>query len=213
MENDTRTEREKMLAGDLYMAYAPDLMAERLACKELVHDYNATRPSEGKKRDDIVRKLFGKFGTNSIIEPPMQVDFGSNIYWGNNSFGNHNLILLDVCSIHVGDYVLIGPDVKFYAATHPIDPQTRLDGLECGGPIHVGNNVWIGGGTILVAGVTIGDNSVIGAGSVVVKDIPANSVAVGNPCKVIKQLEPPTRPPKQIQSITVFKDDDKKADE
>ena len=213
MANDTRTEKEKMLAGDLYNAFVPELIAERLACKELVYDFNNTRPSEGKKRDEIVRKLFGEFGTNSYIEPPMQVDLGSNVYWGNNSYGNHNLILLDICSIHVGDYVLIGPDVKFYAATHPTDPQIRLDGLECGGPIRVGNNVWIGGGSILVAGVTIGDNSVIGAGSVVVKDIPANVVAVGNPCKVIKQLEPPTRPPKQFQAIATFKDGDKKTDE
>ena len=209
MANDTRTEKEKMLAGDLYYAFVPDLIAERLACKELVYDFNNTRPSEAKKRDEIARKIFGQFGTNSMIEPPMQVDLGANVYVGNNTFFNHNLVLLDICSIHVGDYVLVGPDVKFYGATHPIDPQIRLDGLECGGPIRVGNNVWIGGGAILVAGVTIGDNSVIGAGSVVVKDIPANVVAVGNPCKVIKQLEPPTRPPKQHQPMAVFNDDDK----
>jgi maltose O-acetyltransferase len=143
----------------------------------------------------MIRSIFGQFGTNSIIERPLLCDYGFNVYWGNNSFANYNLVLLDLSPIYVGDYVLIGPDVKLYTAIHPTDPQGRLDGLECGKPIRIGNNVWIGGGTTVLPGVTIGDNSVIGAGSVVVKDIPDNVVAVGNPCKVIKQLIPPTGPP------------------
>ena len=204
MANDARTEKEKMSAGELYDAYIPQLMGERDACKELVFDFNITRPSEGKKRDELLRKLFGSFGNNSIIETPLQCDYGYNVYWGNNSLANHNLVILDICPVHVGDYVLIGPDVKFYGGTHPADPQQRLDGQEYGKPIRIGNNVWIGGGAIIVAGVTIGDNSVIGAGSVVVKDIPANVVAVGNPCRVIKPLDPPTRPPKQFQQLTQF---------
>jgi maltose O-acetyltransferase len=204
MTTDTRTEKEKMLAGEMYNAFTPQLIAERAACRELLHDYNLTRPDEAKKRDEMIRTLFAQFGTNSVIETPLRCDYGSNVYWGNNSFGNYNLVLLDTCPIYVGDYVLIGPDVKLYAATHPTDPQERLNGLEYGKPIRIGNNVWLGGGTIVVAGVTIGDNSVIGAGSVVVKDIPANVVAVGNPCKVVKQLKPPTGPPQQIQQLTTF---------
>jgi maltose O-acetyltransferase len=204
MATDTRTEKEKMLVGDLYNAFTPQLLQERSRCKEMVYDFNLTRPSEGKKRDDILRKLFGSFGSNSVIETPLQCDYGSNVYWGKNSFANHNLVILDTCAIHVGDFVLMGPDVKLYSATHPIDPQMRLEGAEYGKPIRIGNNVWIGGGVVVVAGVTIGDNSVIGAGSVVVKDIPANVVAVGNPCRVIKQLDAPTRPPKEFQQLTQF---------
>ncbi|CAF3555215.1 unnamed protein product [Rotaria sp. Silwood1] len=204
MATNTRTEKEKMLASEMYNAFTPELFGERKACRELVYEFNSTRPSEEKKRNEIIRKLFGQFGTNSVIEPPIQCDYGSHIYWGENSFANYNLVLLDTCPIYVGDYVLMGPDVKIYAATHPIDPQERLDGLEYGKPVRIGNNVWIGGGTIIVAGATIGDNSVIGAGSVVVKDIPANVVAVGNPCKVVKQLKAPTRPPKQFQQLTTI---------
>ena len=204
MASDTRTEKEKMLAGDLYDAFTSEILGERARCKEMVYDFNMSRPSEGKKRDDILKALFGAFGSNSFIETPLQCDYGSNVYWGKNSFANHNLVILDTCPIHVGDFVLMGPDVKLYSATHPVDPQKRLDGQEYGKPIRIGNNVWIGGGAIIVAGVTIGDNSVIGAGSVVVKDIPANVVAVGNPCRVIKPLDPPTRPPKQFQKLTPF---------
>ena len=208
MTTDTRTEKEKMLAGELYNAFTPQLLSERLACRELIYTYNSTRPSEAKRRDEIIRKLFGQFGANSIIEPPLQCDYGYNVYWGENSFANYNLVILDTCPIHVGNYVLIGPDVKLYTGTHPTDPQERLDGLEYGKPIRIGNNVWIGGGVIIVAGATIGDNSVIGAGSVVVKDIPANVVAVGNPCKVVKQLQAPTRSPNQFQKLTTFNPED-----
>jgi len=204
MTTDTRTEKEKMIAGEMYNAFIPQLLSERLACRERIYDYNLTRPSESSKRDEIIRKIFGQFGTNSVIEPPLQCDYGYNVYWGDNSFANYNLVLLDTCPIYVGNYVLIGPDVKLYAATHPTDPQERLNGLEYGKPIRIGNNVWIGGGTVVVAGATIGDNSVIGAGSVVVKDIPANVVAVGNPCKVVKQLQAPTRSPTQFQQLTGF---------
>ncbi|CAF4692442.1 unnamed protein product, partial [Rotaria socialis] len=138
------------------------------------------------------------------IETPFKCDYGYNIYWGENSFANFNLIALDTCPIYVGNYVLLGPDVKLYTAAHPTDPQGRLDGVEYGKPIRIGNNVWIGGGAIIVGGATIGDNSVIGAGSVVVKDIPANVVAVGNPCKEIKHLKEPTRAPNQFQQLTMF---------
>ncbi|UJR13879.1 hypothetical protein I4U23_000887 [Adineta vaga] len=176
---------------------------------ELIHDYNLTRPSEEKTRHGILKKLFGSFGSNSIIETPFKCDYGYNIHWGENSFGNYNLVILDTCPVYVGSYVLMGPDVKIYSATHPTDPQERLDGSEYGKPIRIGNNVWIGGSVVIVAGVTIGDNSVIGAGSVVVKDIPANVVAVGNPCKAIKQLHAPTRSPKQFQQLTSYDQENK----
>ena len=201
MSTDQRSEKEKMLSGEMYNAFTPELYSARLRCKELVYDFNTTRPTDTGKRQALLKELLGSFGENSTIEAPIQFDYGSNIYWGSNSFANFNLVILDTCSIHVGDYVLMGPDVKIYAATHPTDPQQRLDGLEYGKSIRIGNNVWIGGGTIIVAGATIGENSVIGAGSVVVKDIPANVVAVGNPCKVIKQLEAPTRPPNDVQLL------------
>ena len=204
MSTDTRTEKEKMLAGEMYNAFTTELLNERANCREFIHDYNTSRPTEARKRDEILQKLLGRFGSNSVIERPFICDYGYNIFWGDNSFANFNLVILDTCEVHVGNNVLIGPDVKMYSATHPTDPQERLDGLEYGKPIRIGNNVWIGGGVVIVAGATIGDNSVIGAGSVVVKDIPANVVAVGNPCKVVKQLEPPTRPPKQVQQITGF---------
>ncbi|UJR14086.1 hypothetical protein I4U23_001082 [Adineta vaga] len=204
MSTDTRSEKEKMLAGELYNAFTPELLNERAICKDFIYEYNSTRPSEEKKRNEMLQKIFGKFGTNSVIERPFQCDYGYNIYWGENSFANYNLVILDICPVYVGDFVLIGPDVKFYGATHPTDPQQRLSAVEYGKSIRIGNNVWIGGGAIIVAGVTIGDNSVIGAGSVVVKDIPANVVAVGNPCKVVKELQPPTRQPTQYPQITGF---------
>ncbi|CAF0913182.1 unnamed protein product [Adineta ricciae] len=209
MASDTRSEKEKMLAGDFYNAFTPELLRERSLCKDFIYEYNNTRPSESEKRTGLLQKMFGKFGSNSMIETPFFCDYGSNIHWGENSFANYNLVVLDICSVHVGDYVLMGPDVKIYGATHPTDPQLRLDGLEYGKPVRIGNNVWIGGSAVIVAGVTIGDNSVIGAGSVVVKDIPANVVAVGNPCKVIKQLEPPTRPSKGYPQLTGFVQEEK----
>ena len=204
MASDTRTEKEKSLAGEMYNAFGPELLGERMACKELIYDFNTSRPTEGKKRAEIMQKMFGQFGANSVIEPPFICDYGSNVYWGENSFANFNLVILDTCTVHVGNYVLMGPDVKILTATHPTDPQARLDGLEYGKPIRIGNNVWLGGSVVVLPGVTIGDNSVIGAGSVVTKDIPENVVAVGNPCKIIKQLQPPTSPPKQFQSLTGF---------
>lgn len=204
MTTDSRTEKEKMLAGEMYNAFSPELLGEREACREFIYEYNGTRPTEAKKRNEILQKFLGRFGTNSVIERPFLCDYGYNIFWGDNSFANFNLVILDTCEVHVGNNVLIGPDVKMYSATHPIDPQERLDGLEYGKQIRIGNNVWIGGGVVIVAGATIGENSVIGAGSVVVKDIPANVVAVGNPCKVVKQLQPPTRIPTQFLQITGF---------
>ncbi len=204
MASDTRTEKEKLMACELYDAFTPELYNERMACRELLYDYNTSRPTEGTKRAEIMQKILGQFGPNSVIEPPFQCDYGYKIYMGENSFANFNLVIIDTCPVYIGNYTLIGPDVKLYSGTHPTDPQTRLNGLEYGKPIRIGNNVWLGGGVVVLPGVTIGDNSVIGAGSVVAKDIPENVVAVGNPCKIIKQLQPPTSPPKQFQSLTGF---------
>ncbi|CAF0834057.1 unnamed protein product [Didymodactylos carnosus] len=191
--DDKRTEKQKMLDGDLYTAFGPELYNERMHCKKLLYEYNLTKPDEQEKRSQIIKQLFGKVGVGPYIEAPFRCDHGYNIEWGNDSVANHNLIILDECKVTIGNNVLIGPDVKISTATHPTDPQIRLDGYEYGKPITIGNNVWIGGGAIINANVTIGDNSVIGSGSVVTKNIPENVVAVGNPCKVIKKLEPPTR--------------------
>ena len=204
MASDTRSEKEKMIAGEMYHAFTEELIAERAAAREAIHEFNSLRPSEESKRLEILKKLLGKFGTNSLIEPGFRCDYGYNIYWGNNSSANYNFVVLDICHVYVGDYVLIGPDVKIYTATHPTDPQERLGEAEYGKPVRIGNNVWIGGGSIIVAGANIGDNSVIGAGSVVVKDIPANVVAVGNPCKVVKQLTPPTGPATNYPQMTGY---------
>lgn len=183
------TEKEKMLAGLIYDAnYDSELIAERLDCKELCRDYNDLRPKEVDARAALLRKLLGKVKGELLIEQPFYCDYGYNISVGENFFANFNLVILDEAPVTFGDNVFIAPNCGFYTAGHPIDAVARNKGLEYARPITVGNNVWIGANVSVLPGVTIGDNCVIGAGSVVVKDIPANSVAVGNPCKVIKSI-------------------------
>lgn len=183
------TEKEKMLAGLIYDAnYDPELIAERLECKELCRDYNDLRPREMAARTALLRKLLGKVKGEVLIEQPFYCDYGYNICVGENFYANFNLVILDEAQVTFGDNVFIAPNCGFYTASHPVDAVERNKGLEYARPITVGNNVWIGANVCVLPGVTIGDNCVIGAGSVVVKDIPANSVAVGNPCKVIKSI-------------------------
>lgn len=182
------TEKEKMLAGKLYLASDPELTSERMRARCLTRLYNATAEDEGKKRQEILSDLLGKIGKTIHIEPPFHCDYGSNIIAGNNLYLNFGCIILDCNTVEFGDNVLIAPRVQFFAATHPVEPNLRLTGKELAHPIRIGHNVWIGGGAIIGPGVSIGDNSVIGSGSNVVKDIPANVVAVGNPCKVIRRL-------------------------
>lgn len=183
------TEKEKMLRGEIYNAnYDTELLAEREACKELCYDYNHTRPTAVAERTELMRRLLGYCGEVFTIEPSVWFDYGYNISIGENFFANHNLVILDGAPVTFGDNVFIAPNCGFYTATHPTDAERRNEGLEIAKPITVGNNVWIGAGVSVLPGVEIGDNCVIGAGSVVVKSIPADSIAVGNPCKVIKNV-------------------------
>lgn len=183
------TEKEKMLSQKLYDAnYDAELIQERLIAKDLCHEYNRLRPSESEKQQSILRKLLGKTRGTFQIVAPFWCDYGYNIELGRNFFANHNLVILDCARVIFGDNVFIGPDCGFHTAGHPIDMERRNQGLEYAYPITVGNNVWIGAGVHVMPGVTIGSNVVIGGGSVVVKDIPDDSVAVGNPCRVIRPI-------------------------
>ena len=184
------TEKEKMLAGMIYDANNDSLLiAERLECKELCHDYNNLRPKDVEERKKIIMELLGSVKGNFLIEQPFLCDYGYNIHIGDNFYSNHNLVILDGAPVRFGDNVFIAPNCGFYTAGHPIDAVERNKGLEYARPITVGNNVWIGANVCVLPGVTIGDDCVTGAGSVVVKDIPSHSVAVGNPCKVIKTIK------------------------
>ncbi len=183
-------EKEKMLSGLLYDAYnAKDLYEERVKCKSLCHEYNNIEPSNIDKRNDLIKKILGKTGKSFLIEQTFLCDYGYNIEIGENFYSNHNLIILDPAKVTFGDNVFIGPNCAFYTPVHPLDYKTRNKGLEYAYPIKVGNNVWFGGNVVVLPGVTIGDNSVIGAGSVVVKDIPPNTLAFGNPCRPIRELK------------------------
>lgn len=183
------TEKEKMLAGMIYDANNDAaLIEERLVCKELCRDYNDLRPREAEAREALLRRILGSAGEGLLIEQPFYCDYGYNIRVGNNFYANFNLVILDEAPVAFGDNVFIAPNCGFYTAGHPIDATERNKGLEYARPITVGDNVWIGAGVSVLPGVSIGDNCVIGAGSVVVKDIPSNSVAVGNPCKVVKTI-------------------------
>ena len=183
------TEKEKMLSQKLYDAnYDAELIQERLIAKDLCHEYNRLRPSESEKQQGILRKLLGKTRGAFQIVAPFWCDYGYNIELGRNFFANHNLVILDCARVIFGDNVFIGPDCGFHTAGHPIDMERRNQGLEYAYPITVGTNVWIGAGVHVMPGVTNGSNVVIGGGSVVVKDIPDDSVAVGNPCRVIRPI-------------------------
>lgn len=184
------TEKEKMVTGELYDAnYNKELAEERLKAKDLCYEYNQLKPSNQEERKKILKTLLGKTKENFLIEQPFICDYGYHIEIGENFYANHNLIILDANQVKFGDNVFIAPNCGFYTAGHPLNAEQRNKGLEYAKPIEVGNNVWIGGNVVVLPGVKIGDNSVIGAGSIVTKDIPANSVAVGNPCKVIKKIE------------------------
>lgn len=181
-------EKAKMLSGQPYKAFGDVLLSERQYAKELIFDFNNLRPTDIEKRNEIIKNLFGKTGNTFFIEPPFRCDYGYNIEIGENFYSNYNLIILDCGKVIIGDNVLIAPNVGIYTAGHPLHYEPRNEGYEYAFPIFIGNNVWIGGNVIINPGVKIGDNSVIGAGSVVTRDIPADVVAVGNPCRVLKQI-------------------------
>lgn len=183
-------EKEKMLAGKLYDAnYDKSLIEDRLKAKDKCYEFNNLKPSEYEKRNNIIKELFGKTGKNFTIEQNFWCDYGYNIYAGENLYINHNCVILDCAKVEFGENVFIAPNCSFYTAGHPLDIETRNKGLEYAKPIKIGNNVWIGGNVIVLPGITIGDNVTIGAGSVVTKNIPSNVVAVGNPCRIIKELK------------------------
>ena len=185
------TEKQKMLAGELYTAYVPELMEGLSRAKRLCEEYNRTSRDEGEKRRAIMHQLLGRHGEHFNIESNVWFDYGCNTEVGENFYCNHDCVFLDCNKITFGDNVFIGPQCGFYAAGHPLDANIRRRELEFAKPITVGSDVWFGGGVKVLPGVTIGSNVVIGAGSVVVRDIPGNSVAVGNPARVIKTLPAP----------------------
>lgn len=184
-----KTEKQKMLSGELYLASDSELVVDRNRARRITRVYNNTTEEETEKRVQILTELFGKVGWNVNIEPPFHCDYGSNIYVGDNFYMNFGCVILDCNKVKIGDNVLCAPYVQIYTAYHPTSPEIRLSGRELAAPIEIGNNVWIGGGAIICPGVTIGDNTTIGAGSVVTKDMPENAIAVGNPCRVIRYLE------------------------
>lgn len=182
------TEKEKMLAGELYDPGDGTLAAERMRAKEQCHRYNQLPPSQTAERERQLRALLGRTHGAFVIEQPFWCDYGSNIEIGAHFYANHGMIVLDGNKVTFGDNVLVGPNCGFYTAGHPLDAQRRNSGLEYAKPITIGDNVWLGGNVCVLPGVTIGDNAVIGAGSVVTHDIPPNVLAAGNPCTVIRQI-------------------------
>ncbi len=183
------TEKEKMISQKLYDARSDrELEAERLECKSLCQEYNHLPIKELEKRSELIKRILGKTGDCVTIEPDFWCDYGYNISVGENFYANHGLIILDAGGVSFGDNVFIAPSCGFHTSGHPIDADRRNQGLEYAYSIKVGNNVWIGAGVQVMPGVTIGDDVVIGGGSIVVKDIPSGSIAVGNPCKVIRKI-------------------------
>ncbi|MBD2035665.1 sugar O-acetyltransferase [Leptolyngbya sp. FACHB-321] len=192
MSDTSKTEKQKMLAGELYLPINDaELVAESQRALRLLRLYNQTTETEGDKRIQTLRALFGAIGEKPQIVPPFHCDYGSHITIGDRFYMNYGGVILDCNKVHIGNDVLCAPYVQIYAAYHPTNPTVRLTGRELAAPIRIGNNVWIGGGAIICPGVTIGDNTTIGAGSVVTKDIPANVVAVGNPCRVLRSVDAP----------------------
>jgi maltose O-acetyltransferase len=181
------TEKEKMLAGELYNPLDPVLDLERQRCRQLCKLFNDSSVEQKEERQRILKELFGQ-ETDAWIEPPFFCDYGSNISLGSKVFFNFNCVILDVMQVVIGNNVFLGPSVQIYTATHPIDPQERNSGLEFAKPVTIGADVWIGGGAIICPGITIGNRCVIGAGSVVTKDVPEDTVVAGNPCRIIRSI-------------------------
>jgi maltose O-acetyltransferase len=180
--------KDRMLAGLPYKAWLDGLSEERMENKKKIYEYNLLRPEEEEKIDQLIRGILGKTGENVHIEQPFHCDYGKNIEVGKFFYANYNCVILDVGKVIIGDYVMFAPNVSIYTAGHPIHPDSRNSGYEYGIPITIGDNVWIGGNVVINPGVTIGNNVVIGAGSIVTKNIPDNVIAVGNPCKVVREI-------------------------
>lgn len=183
------THKQKMHTGELYLPNDPDIVVEQTACLDLLYEYNATRPTEPQRRAELLKQMFAEIGDCCYIEPPLHANFGGrHCHFGKYVYANFNLTMVDDTHIYVGDNTMLAPNVVLATAAHPILPHLRAQGYQYNLPVRIGKNCWLGAGVIVLPGVTIGDNSVIGAGSVVTKDIPANVVAVGNPCKVLRPI-------------------------
>lgn len=181
-----KSEKAKMLAGELYTGADPELAVARDQARALMAEFNRAPTAEAEMA--AMRRLLGRLGENGVIRPPFHCDYGSNIRIGRNAFVNFGCVFLDCAEIEIGDDLQMAPMVQLYTPEHPLDPAIRRSGLEYARPIRIGDNVWIGGGAIILSGVTIGDDCVIGAGSVVKRDLPAGSVAVGNPARIIRNV-------------------------
>lgn len=177
-------------SGELYDPGDPYMLQRQQEGQELQYEYNHTRPSEGKKRQELMKKMFAEIGEDCYVEPPLHANWGGrHVHLGNRVYANFNLTLVDDTDIYIGDCTMIGPNVTIATGSHPLEPHLREQGLQKNHPVRIGKNVWIGAGAVLVPGITVGDGAVIGAGSIVTKDVPAYTVAVGNPCRVIRKLE------------------------
>ncbi|GAA4314320.1 sugar O-acetyltransferase [Pontixanthobacter gangjinensis] len=182
------TEKEKMLAQKPYIASDPELAAERILAQKTCFQINSTSPELTEERNQLLSSLFGSTKNTFYIEPPFHCDYGYNISIGENFYANYNCVILDCAEVIIGDNVMLAPNVSIFTAGHPIDAEKRNQGWEYAIPVSIGNNVWIGGNTVINPGISIGDNTIIGSGSVLTKDIPAGVIAAGNPCKVIRQV-------------------------
>lgn len=180
-----RSEKEKMLAGELYHASCPELQAELAACAAWLARYNAALGASAAVWDGLLRERLGGVGEGALLRPPFYCDYGTNIHLGKNVFLNYNCVILDVVRVTIGEETRIGPNVQIYTPDHPRDAALRRSGLESGVPVTIGSNVWIGGGAIILPGVTIGDDAIVGAGSVVTRDVPAGATVAGNPARAV----------------------------
>lgn len=184
----TKTEKEKMVGGELYMAADPELVHDRLRARSLTRAYNLSLETEDEQRKAILKELFGSTGKQLYVEPTFRCDYGYNIHVGENFYANFDCVLLDVCEIRIGDNCLLAPGIHIYTATHPLEPRLRSSGAEYGKPVTIGHDVWIGGRAIINPGVTIGNGVVVASGAVVTKDVPDHVVVGGNPARVLKQI-------------------------
>ncbi|RIW34639.1 sugar O-acetyltransferase [Bacillus salacetis] len=184
-----KSEKELMLAGEMYDPADPVLSKEREEARKLVRLFNQTSETEGNKRANLLKELLGSTGETVYMEPNIRFDYGYNTHVGENFFANFDCTILDVCEVRFGDNCMLGPGVHIYTATHPLDPSERNSGREYAKPVQFGKNVWIGGSSVVNPGVTVGDNVVIASGAVVTKDVQDNVVVGGNPAKVIKYLD------------------------
>lgn len=182
-------ERRRMMEGKLYLPTGEELLADQAVCLERLYEYNHTRPSQNEEREALLKEMFAEISEGVYLEPPLRANWaGRHVHLGKNIYANFNLTLVDDGEIYIGDYTMIGPNVTIATAGHPVLPELRQEAYQFNIPVHIGKNVWIGAGVIILPGVTVGDNTVIGAGSVVTKDIPSDVVAVGNPCRVLRPI-------------------------